>query len=82
MIEGKGAVDGRAQRIAGLICGFLALFTIAFASSTSARSGHRFGTGDTIKVTVFGEEDASGADEVAATAGFRSGPLGPVRSVA
>jgi protein involved in polysaccharide export with SLBB domain len=41
--------------------------TFFFVAPASAQSGYRLGTGDKLKVTVFGEEDASGEYEVDAT---------------
>jgi polysaccharide export outer membrane protein len=48
----------------GLLLSFVGLPSLARAQ---AGSGYRLGTGDKIKVTVFGEEDASGEYEVDAT---------------
>jgi protein involved in polysaccharide export with SLBB domain len=39
----------------------------AWASASWAQSGYKLGTGDKLKVTVFGEEDASGEYEIDAT---------------
>ncbi len=43
------------------------LFVFGGASTASAQAGYKLGTGDKIKVTVFGEEDASGEYEVDST---------------
>ena len=41
-----------------------AIFVVAISASSWAQSGYRLGTGDKLKVVVFGEEDASGEYEV------------------
>jgi polysaccharide export outer membrane protein len=60
-------VMARLWAAAGLAGTLLALLMTVFASAASAQSGYRLGTGDKIKVTVFGEEDASGEYEIDGT---------------
>lgn len=57
----------RALRLFGLAGVLLGLLGFALAQGVFAQSGYRLGSGDKIKVTVFGEEDASGEYEVDAT---------------
>jgi polysaccharide export outer membrane protein len=63
------------------VLGFLfALPTIALAPTLAwAQSGYRLGTGDKIKVTVFGEDDASAEYEVDATGAISVRLLGRVQ---
>jgi polysaccharide export outer membrane protein len=46
------------------------------AGSASAQAGYKLGTGDKLKVTVFGEEDASGEYEVDSTGAISARLLG------
>ena len=48
-----------------VFAGFWAFFAVAYlANVASAQGSYRLGTGDKLKVTVFGEEDASGEYEI------------------
>jgi polysaccharide export outer membrane protein len=47
-----------------------------FPSSAWSQSGYRLGTGDKLKVTVFGEDDASGEYEIDATGAISARLLG------
>ncbi len=58
----------------------LALFAFGGAFNASAQAGYKLGTGDKIKVTVFGEEDASGEYEVDATGAISVRLLGRVQA--
>ena len=55
-----------------------ALMTFLLAASASAQSGYRLGAGDKLKVTVFGEEDASGEYEIDATGTISARLIGRV----
>jgi protein involved in polysaccharide export with SLBB domain len=60
-----------------LSVGFLtALLMFAIAPVVSAQSGYKLGTGDKLKVTVFGEEDASGEYEIDATGAISARLIG------
>ncbi len=48
------------------------------SSESFAQSGYRLGTGDKLKVTVFGEDDASGEYEIDATGAISARLLGRV----
>jgi polysaccharide export outer membrane protein len=54
------------------------LFVFGLANRVYAQAGYKLGTGDKIKVTVFGEEDASGEYEVDATGAISARLLGRV----
>lgn len=53
-------------------------FLVGLVAPISAQSGYRLGTGDKIKVTVFGEEDASGEYEIDATGTISARLIGRV----
>ena len=55
-----------------------ALMTFLLTASASAQSGYRLGAGDKLKVTVFGEEDASGEYEIDATGTISARLIGRV----
>ena len=65
----SAGVRGVAARFVSMILAALVAVLVAFggASMASAQAGYKLGTGDKIKVTVFGEEDASGEYEVDST---------------
>jgi polysaccharide export outer membrane protein len=71
-VEGRGWL-----RIISCIAASLLLFGIC--PSVWAQSGYRLGTGDKLKVTVFGEEDASGEYEIDATGAISAKLLGRVQ---
>lgn len=48
----------------GLAGAMVALLMTALSAASLAQSGYRLGTGDKLRVTVFGEEDASGEYEI------------------
>ena len=56
---------------------------VAFAPVSLAQGGYKLGTGDKLKVVVFGEEDASGEYEVDATGAISARLLGrlPVKGL-
>jgi polysaccharide export outer membrane protein len=62
----------------GFVAFIVSLFILAFTQGASAQSGYHLGTGDKIKVTVFGEEDASGEYEIDATGSISARLLGRV----
>jgi len=71
-------MDGRLMRRSfGLLLGMAAL-TAAVGAGTgaSAQAGYKLGSGDKLKVVVFGEEDASGEYEVDATGAISARLLG------
>src|SRR5215813_6473758 len=49
------------------------------ATQASAQSGYRLGTGDKLKVTVFGEDDASGEYEIDATGAISARLIGRIQ---
>lgn len=51
----------------GLAGAMVALLMTALSSASLAQSGYRLGTGDKLRVTVFGEEEASGEYEIDGT---------------
>jgi protein involved in polysaccharide export with SLBB domain len=53
-----------------------ALVALIFVAPASAQGGYRLGTGDKIKVTVFGEDDASGEYEIDATGAISARLIG------
>ena len=55
------------------------LFSIAVVPVAHAQSGYRLGTGDKLKVTVFGEDDASGEYEVDGAGSISAKLLGRVQ---
>lgn len=55
------------------------LFLFGGATPASAQTGYKLGTGDKLKVTVFGEEDASGEYEIDATGAISARLLGRVQ---
>ncbi len=55
------------------------LFMFAGAGPAAAQGGYKLGTGDKLKVTVFGEEDASGEYEIDATGAISARLLGRVQ---
>ncbi len=62
-----------------LFAGFVAMLFAAFLGITaSAQGSYRLGTGDKLKVTVFGEEDASGEYEIDAAGTISARLLGRV----
>jgi len=65
----SAGVTDVAPRFVSMILGALVAVLLVFggAPTASAQTGYRLGTGDKIKVTVFGEEDASGEYEVDST---------------
>ncbi|UYN97257.1 MAG: polysaccharide export protein [Enhydrobacter sp.] len=56
----------------------LALLLAAVGSTALAQGGYRLGAGDKLKVTVFGEEDASGEYEIDATGAISARLIGRV----
>jgi polysaccharide export outer membrane protein len=52
---------------------------LGLAAPARAQSGYRLGTGDKLKVTVFGEEDASGEYEIDATGAISARLIGRVQ---
>jgi polysaccharide export outer membrane protein len=61
-----------------LVAAVAALLVFVLAAPASAQSGYRLGTGDKLKVTVFGEEDASGEYEIDATGAISARLIGRV----
>jgi protein involved in polysaccharide export with SLBB domain len=71
--EARGAVSR------GLVALLMVVaFLLGFSASVSAQSGYRLGTGDKLKVTVFGEEDASGEYEIDASGTISARLIGRV----
>lgn len=77
----------RAETVSGLIritwasvlaCVTVSLLMWTFCGTAMAQAGYRLGTGDKLKVTVFGEEDASGEYEIDATGSISARLLGRV----
>lgn len=68
----KGAKMGR-RPLVGM---FVALLVFGVGIRARAQAGYRLGTGDKLKVTVFGEEDASGEYEIDATGAISAKLLG------
>jgi polysaccharide export outer membrane protein len=64
------------QWVVGLLV--VVAFVLGLVAPVAAQSGYRLGTGDTIKVTVFGEEDASGEYEIDATGTISARLIGRV----
>lgn len=61
----------------GLLAGLASPFLLAVVAPASlAQSGYKLGTGDKLRVVVFGEEDASGEYEVDATGAISARLLG------
>jgi polysaccharide export outer membrane protein len=52
------------------------VLAVVLTSAAFGQSGYRLGTGDKLKVTVFGEEDASGEYEIDATGAISARLLG------
>ena len=67
-------------RTLGLACIFAALLLLVVVPLASAQSGYRLGAGDKLKVTVFGEEDASGEYEIDATGAISARLIGRLPS--
>lgn len=62
-----------------LFAGFVAiLFATFVGNAASAQGSYRLGTGDKLKVTVFGEEDASGEYEIDAAGTISARLLGRI----
>jgi len=61
--------DGVTSSLVSLVVAavVIALFAFTVPSPASAQAGYKLGPGDKIKVTVFGEEDASGEYEIDGT---------------
>jgi protein involved in polysaccharide export with SLBB domain len=57
----------------------LGVLILGASVRASAQSGYRLGTGDKLKVTVFGEEDASGEYEIDATGSISARLIGRVQ---
>jgi polysaccharide export outer membrane protein len=73
------AIGLRTRRPAlALVATALLLLALALSPGAWAQSGYRLGTGDKLKVTVFGEEDASGEYEIDATGAISARLLGRV----
>ncbi len=70
---------GRMRRVVLSIGWVFAFIAFALSSPAWSQSGYRLGTGDKLKVTVFGEEDASGEYEVDATGSISARLLGRVQ---
>ena len=65
------------RRSLPVVLGMMALLlAFGFAPGASAQAGYKLGTGDKLKVTVFGEEDASGEYEIDATGAISARLLG------
>jgi len=61
-----------------VLAGLLALVAVACLTNVaSAQGSYRLGTGDKLKVTVFGEEDASGEYEIDAAGTSLCAPAEP-----
>ena len=69
---------GRSSFVRLLLAGLL-LSVVGLPPNARAQSGYKLGTGDKLKVTVFGEEDASGEYEVDATGAISVRLLGRVQ---
>ena len=66
-----------ASAIRTLLCALTALVVLlGFGQGAFAQGGYKLGTGDKLKVVVFGEEDASGDYEVDATGAISARLLG------
>jgi protein involved in polysaccharide export with SLBB domain len=63
----------------GITTILMVLLACALALPGAAQSGYRLGSGDKLKVTVFGEEDASGEYEVDATGAISARLVGRVQ---
>lgn len=75
-----GAQGVTARLVSVVLAAFVAVFfSLGGASIASAQAGYKLGAGDKIKVTVFGEEDASGEYEVDATGAISVRLLGRVQ---
>ena len=61
-----------------LMCCLWVFASVLIAQGAIAQSGYRLGSGDKLKVTVFGEEDASGEYEVDATGAISVRLLGRI----
>src|SRR5262245_42985979 len=70
-----GIGRGQVIRLLMVATGVLALAPV---SLVRAQAGYKLGTGDKLKVTVFGEEDASGEYEIDATGAISARLLGRV----
>lgn len=76
-----GAQGVKARLVSVVLAAFVAVFfSLGMTSIASAQAGYKLGTGDKIKVTVFGEEDASGEYEVDATGAISVRLLGRVQA--
>lgn len=66
-----------ASAVRTLLCALAALVVLlGFGQTAFAQGGYKLGTGDKLKVVVFGEEDASGDYEVDATGAISARLLG------
>jgi protein involved in polysaccharide export with SLBB domain len=75
-IGGMGVVQGSLLVLRAVV--LAALVTFFIVAPASAQGGYRLGTGDKLKVTVFGEEDASGEYEIDATGAISARLIGRV----
>lgn len=76
-MDAMGGVVGRSLVCLQVVV-LAALMTFLLSASASAQSGYRLGAGDKLKVTVFGEEDASGEYEIDATGTISARLIGRV----
>ena len=75
-----GTQGAKTKLLSTFVAAFVGLvLTLSGWSAVWAQSGYKLGTGDKIKVTVFGEEDASGEYEVDATGAISVRLLGRVQ---
>ncbi len=68
----------KSWRLIGHLAALIALLGIVLPTISFAQGGYRLGTGDKLKVTVFGEEDASGEYEIDASGAISAKLLGRI----
>ena len=78
MRAGAGTDMVEKVRALGVAAIVVALLVFALMPLASAQSGYRLGAGDKLKVTVFGEEDASGEYEIDATGAISARLIGRI----
>lgn len=79
MPVGLKGLGSKGLAVRGFLLALALLVAVGFAANGQAQSGYKLGAGDKLKVTVFGEEDASGEYEVDSTGAISARLLGRIQ---